>query len=727
MADFWRENRRGILLGEAIFAGAYLIFVFIRLLNPDLWHPWNGGEKPMELAFLNAILKSAYFPPYDPYYAGGYINYYYYGQYIVSVLIKLTGIKPTIAFNLAVPTLFALTVVNAFCVGASLAGNGEPGDVYGPKPATTPSPCSLGTLPMGLLAALFVAVIGNLASFRQILQKLGEVGGMDFQTPLPFVDEFVKAVPGLTKVLKTHDFPKFNYWEPSRVIPNTINEFPFWSFLFADLHPHLIGMPFTIFFVALILNAFLEGFKGWHRSSRYLLLPFTLGALAVINTWDLPTYFLLALLAYILGTYRREGRIKAAEGGFFGASLLLLAIAPYLPFFLHYKALYGGIGRVRGPTDWEAFVTIWGFFLFVILAAGWRALREPTRTPPVRLVSTTLRNWKRLPRLLHLHRILVKNSSPGYQAGLWLIAIAVAAAAILTVKHLWVPLTLLIAITPVSLLLLRYDGAQEDEFTFLLLWIGLMVLIGCEFFFFKDFLQGGPHYRMNTLFKFYIQAWILLGLGTAPLAYRYFLQGEALHGWGDTIRYGVFVFLLAISLIFPFMGTVARVNDRFPNATPPFGTLDGMEFMRYGEYFWPNPEHPIQLRYDYEAIQWFLRNVKGTPVVAEAPIGYYREGGCRVASFTGLPTLLGMHQNEQRYGDQVGDRARDASEFFTTPDVQRTLQLIDRLRITYIYIGQLERIVYPPQALIKFEQMAQQGLLEIVFRNEKTTVYQVVR
>jgi len=260
---------------------------------------------------------------------------------------------------------------------------------------------------------------------------------------------------------------------------------------------------------------------------------------------------------------------------------------------------------------------------------------------------------------------------------------------------------------------------------------------------------------MNTLFKFYIQAWVLLGLGIAPLAHKYILweedslltsedpeSVEKIKNYNyplrplrsqrlttstlDWVCYGVFTLLLAISLIFPFVGTVARVNDRFPNATPPFGTLDGMEFMRYGEYFWPDPEHPIQLKYDYEAIRWFLRNVKGTPVVAEAPIGYYREFGCRVASFTGLPTLLGMHQNEQRYGDQVGSRAGEANEFFTNPDIQRTLQLIQKLRITYIYIGQLERIAYQPPALAKFEEMARQGLLKVVFRNEGTVIYQVV-
>ena len=123
MVAFWRGQKRLILFNEALFSSAFLLFVGIRLLNPDLWQPWLGGEKSMEFAFLNAILKSPYFPPYDPYFAGGYINYYYYGQFIVSILIKLTGIIPSVAFNLAVPTLFALTVSNAFCVGYNLSSS----------------------------------------------------------------------------------------------------------------------------------------------------------------------------------------------------------------------------------------------------------------------------------------------------------------------------------------------------------------------------------------------------------------------------------------------------------------------------------------------------------------------------------------------------------------------------------------------------------------------------
>ncbi|MEM7532166.1 MAG: DUF2298 domain-containing protein, partial [Chloroflexota bacterium] len=116
------KNAGFLIIGELIFVSAYLFFVWIRTLNPDIWQPWFGGEKFMEFAFLNGILRSPTFPPVDPHFAGGVINYYYFGIYLVAYLIKLTGIYAEVAFNLSIPTLFALTVVNTYAIAYSAYG-----------------------------------------------------------------------------------------------------------------------------------------------------------------------------------------------------------------------------------------------------------------------------------------------------------------------------------------------------------------------------------------------------------------------------------------------------------------------------------------------------------------------------------------------------------------------------------------------------------------------------
>jgi YYY domain-containing protein len=116
LREEWREGRRYFLLVEGLFLAFFLFDLLIRLGNPDLWHQWKGGEKPMDFAYFNAILKSTTFPPYDPWFAGGYLNYYYYGFVLVGVLVKWLGIVPAIAYNLILPTLFSMIALGAFSV-----------------------------------------------------------------------------------------------------------------------------------------------------------------------------------------------------------------------------------------------------------------------------------------------------------------------------------------------------------------------------------------------------------------------------------------------------------------------------------------------------------------------------------------------------------------------------------------------------------------------------------
>ena len=127
----------------------------------------------------------------------------------------------------------------------------------------------------------------------------------------------------------------------------------------------------------------------------------------------------------------------------------------------------------------------------------------------------------------------------------------------------------------------------------------------------------------------------------------------------------------------------------------------------------------------------------GTPVIAEAPAGgyvvdgasvgydYYRAGGLRVASLTGFPTFLGQHQYEQRPGDQVGARFEQGKEFFATADSARARELMRDLHVGYVYVGALERLLFAPESLRKFDVMAELGDLAVVYRNPEVTIYRV--
>jgi YYY domain-containing protein len=868
--SFARRRLGLILVGETIFALVFLYFVGLRLLNPDLWQPWNGGEKMLEIGFLNAIVKSAHMPPYDPYFAGGYINYYYYGLFLVGVLVKLTGIQPTIAFNLAVPMLAALTAGGVFSLGYNLgAGRLDSRSSQHPLHESR-------ALTVGALAVLLVLLVGNLAGFTQLVRTLGDYGASQFQSIIPGLEPAVRALAGLKAVLlEGGKLPPYNYWDPSRVIPDTINEFPYFSFLFADLHPHMIGIPFTVLFLSLaytwlrpaaisnppwptrqpalpapvgaaqvaraspgpvsvpgrggpggrqypisnlqspltdppgqaipnrlatthasddtfsldtapppagihrqlLLEAldFLREFS-WRTGLRWLALPFCLGALAVINTWDLPTYLGVITLTFWLARYRRRAReisqpglsnlarwiASTQEAVFFGVLTLAASYLLYRPFFAHYQPLDVGLGLVHDKTDLGQFVTIWGLPLFVVISYLLLTLVHPdSRIGVLRTISLFLRRWNVAPHLANVYSALVRRTGGGYWAVLWSSLAVVGIAIGLWALEYRVPGLLLPLVWLSFLFLLRPEPDAGRAFAGLLLFTGLLILLGVEFFFLRDFLGGSPYYRMNTLFKFYIQVWVMLGIAVAYLlvnlgsARR--LRKAATHygpqvvspqegsGWRAALNLswqGIVTVLIAAALVYPALGTPSRVRDRFDHS-PPIGTLDGMAYMTTGTLIWPQG-NPIELKYDYDAIRWLQAHVKGTPVLAEAKIGYYREGGMRVASYTGLPMPLGgLHQNEQRWPDQVGQRDGLYAEFWNTPDPARAWQLIQQLDISYIYIGQLEQTLYNPNltgsllqwgvthymptGFQKFDELTAQGRLTVVFENQRTRIYQVIR
>ena len=275
-------------------------------------------------------------------------------------------------------------------------------------------------------------------------------------------------------------------------------------------------------------------------------------------------------------------------------------------------------------------------------------------------------------------------------------------------------------------LVLRPSARPGERLAGLLAATGSLILVGSELFYLADFLQGSEWCRMNTVFKFGIQAWVLVALAVAGGL-------PELAGWlqerprrGPRLAFGLLLgAVVAVSLAYVPLGTVARVSERFPGGPPPRLTLDGLAYMQTGVYHWPDDQHPIELRYDYEAIQWLLGHVRGTPVIAEAALGYYREGGMRVSSYTGLPTLLGAHQAEQRPAEMVGERAGLVEQLYGPGELDETMALLRRLRVQYVYLGQLEKIAYGQAARAKFAALVARGDVEVAYTNPGVVIYRV--
>ena len=753
-----------LVAGELVVGGAYVVFVLVRMANPDLWQPWYGGEKFMEFAFLNGILRSPAFPPVDPHFAGGFINYYYFGIYLASYLIKLTGIYAEVAFNLTIAALFAITVSNAFSIAYSAWSGGARVRSWRSGFAAA------------LLAPVFVAVLGNLDAFAQLARDLSERAAVSIERPF----DLLSALPGLlvaafSALAGRTLLPPFDFWAPSRVIPNTINEFPFWSFLFADLHPHLIGLPLAILFCGLLL-ALLHARPGDRRHVMLLLLAmaFLLGALSSVNLWELPTYLALGILGLAVSQFRTTGRVSLFRTSAAAALYAGLAYLAFYPFFRDYVNVgASGIGLVRSPDAVGPWLLIWGFFAFV--AVSWLAYATARRpwtyrngadacspSGVERAMSMAVRKYDRLPRAIYLHGTLVRAPTFGYLLELALVPIATVAA-ILLIGFGQVVLGLCIVPLLLAWMLLWKRGTDSDPAALLvavLIFTSISILAGTQVVFLRDFLEGGDWYRMNTLFKFFMQVWVLFGLATAiavPRLWRALfpakrparLADDAMGGSGQAAAAEtadaaasqpswtvpgrilaatwvvVLILLFAASLTFTAFGTPARSAQRMTGWRPPFGTLNGMDYMRNGSYTWPDQSNVIELKYDWEAIRWLLDNVRGNTVIVESSeIDYYRAGSSRAASFTGISGLRGMHASEQRPGEKLAEREQLHREFWSTSDVDRTLEIIDLLDVSLVYAGQLERYLHP-EGIRKLELMASQGRLFPLFENDGVTVYGV--
>lgn len=356
--DWLLANRRLILLEEVIFLTIFVGWIFFRLGNPDLWHPYYGGEKPMEMTHLQGILKSAYFPPYDPWFADGYINYYYYGQYLVSTWLKLSGINPYIGFNLAVPVVYAFVCTAGFSLVFNLTKKYK--ESRARYDLTIDPEKNIGPIIAGLFGVIIFALIGNFDGFLQLLQRIPQVA--EFAASL-------KLYPEEVETLK-----KFDYFRSSRVIPGTINEFPAFSFVYSDLHAHVIALPYTLIAMLLGFNLVATDWSQhsergattaerlWHKTigrlwtlfDNTLVIPVALmaviGFLAATNSWDLPTYLLVIAASIFMGLFRRnfeDVRLRASSilidvglTGLLTGAILAGAYGLYWNFFSHFQAFF---------------------------------------------------------------------------------------------------------------------------------------------------------------------------------------------------------------------------------------------------------------------------------------------------------------------------------------------------------------------------------------------------
>ena len=341
------------LQAETLFLGLFLFFLLIRLGNPDLWHPSKGGEKPMDFSYFNAILKSASFPPYDPWFAGGKLNYYYYGAYLAGLGVKALGIIPSVAYNLILPLWYALlgSAFYAAITSLSLHVRGTSNQDSSAKSKR------VGII--GIFGVLIAQVFGNLGIPAMVAKELVELGGVSTPETATFLELAGAFFVGIARMLQGTPFQMYRgdwYWVPSRAIPGEpITEFPYFTFLYGDPHAHLYALPITVLVLCWLSSLVIltQNKRKWTFTG---LLPVfwggvvLLGSLIPTNTWDFPTYLLLtialffALMAIVLIYIGKpETRLQCLV--LLAGIVFLVAFAAYLDKFVFFlKGLTENLG-----------------------------------------------------------------------------------------------------------------------------------------------------------------------------------------------------------------------------------------------------------------------------------------------------------------------------------------------------------------------------------------------
>jgi YYY domain-containing protein len=368
------NQERLVLSVEALFLVAFALWAFVRANNPDT----TGTEKPMEIAFINAILRSPTFPPHDPWLSGYAISYYYFGYVLASMLAMFTATNGGMTFNLMLSLVFGLSIIGSYGLLYNLLNAYWKTTDEGRQ--TTSVVRGLWSALGAFFAPLFLLILSNVEGFLELLHSYGigwtgAPGDFNFWTylqGLSFKDPTAYNFWTWLKMKDLSDVPSLSsgwsprfwfWWRASRILHDydlrgefveIIDEFPFFSYLLGDLHPHVLAMPFGLLAVALALNLYLGGWKGETnfylfklpvRKEGFAVLAVVLGGLAFLNTWDFPIYLAVVTGAFILSLVFERGWDWELVEDFlkFSIPVAIASILLYLPFYVSFSSQAGGI------------------------------------------------------------------------------------------------------------------------------------------------------------------------------------------------------------------------------------------------------------------------------------------------------------------------------------------------------------------------------------------------
>ena len=688
-----RTNWKMFLIMEFLFVFVFIIFLFYRGWDSGI----NHTEQLMDFMYFNASLTTQAGIPKDLWLSGYTVAYYYFGYWIMGVLAKTSNVVSGVSYNLSLVTIPALSAVGAYGLVYNLAYDF-------PKKGLL--------IFFGLFSSYCLVFLANIVGLFEFLWANG-IGSEKFWRWIG-----ITGLSGESTVQATSWYPEgfWWWWRSSRVISSTvnqqqvdltINEFPFFSFMLGDLHPHVIAIPVFLMFLGFCLNILWIGVEDKRKYILGLIvIGFISGVLFSINPWLIPPMVLILLGVLItinweLLSFKSYNQVlKKILWLLFGGGLAVAtSIVAFIPGISILHDLSTQVSGVSPVGNYKELASVTSRYIHILIFwAPYIILLIPFVI--LTFFKTTLEIYWR-----YLSFIALFLASMPFL--IWIVLHLVYGGEMSVIGDRWLyllPYFVLQSLCIYSILWMWLYRISDKNmiFSLILIFASLSLIQFPEILFLDDNFSS-PTERMNTVFKFYYASWILLATVSGYIIYC------IMNKFAPYFKLKKTLLPLYALLFIVFLGssyyTVAAFKYNVDNSELEEFTLDGISVWEAGER---------------QAIEYFKQNANSTDVILEA-VGPDYSQFSRISSGTGLSTVLGWAGHEYQWRGNleiINQRKDDIVRLYSSVDVDESQVLINKYDIQYIYIGKNERNVYGGQGIDKFYE-----IMDLVYKGSDVLIF----
>jgi len=715
-----------IAIEESLFVICLTVMCFFKGFLPEI----NGQEKFMDYGYIMSMLRNPELPANDMWLAGESINYYYFGQFIYALIIKISTITPSVGYNISMCCSIALPFAMCITIGRMMFDGAREFGLKAPR---------FFSIIVGIFTGLAAMIFGNSHSFYYDPNSLGN----DF---LPFFAKLGFNVGQTTNFFYPDSTRYIGYNPDSSTIEGiknggdyTIEEFPFYSYLVGDLHAHVCStMVVLLIFAIAVTLIYKVGSFPTNRicqktefkekvifEAKSLLCPeiiaiaLLLGIAQMTNYWDFLIYFIFGSMLLLVINTRVTKDFSTRYGAvIFGAGVasilglyLLTSGNPFLHTVLQLCVFAGLLSSTavipcaltRTATGMSAF-----FSISSVVALAFNLNFD--------MMSNSI--------------ALAVNHSPLYQLfilwGTHVIINVVFVIFVITHKTPGLEANTSKKKAASKSRTATYDNPVQqffgernifDVFVCGAIVVGIMLLIFPEVFYVRDIYTGG-YLRSNTMFKFTYAGFIILSITMIYSIIRLmFMERNVKKNDKKKSGYSTWAFAFSvfftICLCIPAHYTVEALRQRSGDLVKEnYKTLDGTAYLTDYASSYIQSDFSYGNMQEYDAcIDWFNETVEGDPVIMEAHGLSYTDYNM-ISAYTGLPTVCGWQTHEWLWrfhgvvnpetnileSDPENDvwqiyltpRYEDIDTVYTSTDVGKIREILDRYEVEYVICGDLE-------------------------------------